>query len=101
MYIVYDVYCDAEFLKHTLLRHFMIIIHILFLVIANKISVYFISCLYFLIVSIASKLTLAELNQILYRCESEEQEDGGGCYDIPNWSSLKYAGLQGKKVQGW
>uniref|UniRef100_A0A8I3WQ05 Glycogen debranching enzyme n=1 Tax=Callithrix jacchus TaxID=9483 RepID=A0A8I3WQ05_CALJA len=45
--------------------------------------------------SIASKLTLAELNQILYRCESEEQEDGGGCYDIPNWSALKYAGLQG------
>ncbi|XP_032118807.1 glycogen debranching enzyme isoform X4 [Sapajus apella] len=45
--------------------------------------------------SIASKLTLAELNQILYRCESEEQEDGGGCYDIPNWSTLKYAGLQG------
>ncbi|KFO26879.1 Glycogen debranching enzyme [Fukomys damarensis] len=45
--------------------------------------------------SIASKLTLAELNQILYRCESEEQEDGGGCYNIPNWSSLKYAGLQG------
>ncbi|KAM5160944.1 LOW QUALITY PROTEIN: glycogen debranching enzyme-like [Callospermophilus lateralis] len=45
--------------------------------------------------SIASKLTLTELNQILYRCESEEQEDDGGCYDIPNWSSLKYAGLQG------
>ncbi|XP_037601329.1 glycogen debranching enzyme isoform X4 [Cebus imitator] len=45
--------------------------------------------------SIASKLTLAELNQILYRCESEEQEDGGGCYDVPNWSTLKYAGLQG------
>lgn len=52
--------------------------------------------LYFLILSIASKLTLAELNQVLYRCESEEQEDGGGCYDIPNWSSLKYAGLQGR-----
>uniref|UniRef100_A0A8D2KBD5 Glycogen debranching enzyme n=1 Tax=Urocitellus parryii TaxID=9999 RepID=A0A8D2KBD5_UROPR len=48
-----------------------------------------------IIFSIASKLTLTELNQILYRCESEEQEDGGGCYDIPNWSSLKYAGLQG------
>ncbi|XP_063481653.1 glycogen debranching enzyme isoform X4 [Symphalangus syndactylus] len=45
--------------------------------------------------SIASRLTLAELNQILYRCESEEKEDGGGCYDIPNWSALKYAGLQG------
>ncbi|KAJ8784586.1 hypothetical protein J1605_007937 [Eschrichtius robustus] len=48
-----------------------------------------------IIFSIASKLTLAELNQVLYRCESEEQEDGGGCYNIPNWSSLKYAGLQG------
>ncbi|KAF4805468.1 hypothetical protein TURU_000863 [Turdus rufiventris] len=46
-------------------------------------------------VSIASKLTLAELNQVLYRCEAEEQEDGGGCYNIPNWSPLKYAGLQG------
>ncbi|XP_030351608.1 glycogen debranching enzyme isoform X2 [Strigops habroptila] len=45
--------------------------------------------------SIASKLTLADLNQVLYRCEAEEQEDGGGCYNIPNWSSLKYAGLQG------
>ncbi|KAM9238355.1 glycogen debranching enzyme isoform 3-T3 [Leptosomus discolor] len=45
--------------------------------------------------SIASKLTLADLNQVLYRCEAEEQEDGGGCYNIPNWSPLKYAGLQG------
>ncbi|NP_001412258.1 glycogen debranching enzyme isoform 7 [Homo sapiens] len=48
-----------------------------------------------IIFSLASRLTLAELNQILYRCESEEKEDGGGCYDIPNWSALKYAGLQG------
>lgn len=46
---------------------------------------------------IASKLTLAELNQVLYRCEAEEQEDGGGCYNIPNWSPLKYAGLQGNR----
>ncbi|XP_052492995.1 glycogen debranching enzyme isoform X2 [Budorcas taxicolor] len=45
--------------------------------------------------SIASRLTLAELNQVLYRCESEEHEDGGGCYNIPNWLPLKYAGLQG------
>lgn len=48
---------------------------------------------------IASKLTLADLNQVLYRCESEEQEDGGGCYNIPNWSSLKYAGLQGNSFR--
>ncbi|XP_068096067.1 glycogen debranching enzyme isoform X1 [Hyperolius riggenbachi] len=44
---------------------------------------------------IAAKLTLADLNQVLYRCEAEEQEDGGGCYNIPNWKPLKYAGLQG------
>ncbi|KAM4640780.1 glycogen debranching enzyme isoform 2-T4 [Discoglossus pictus] len=43
----------------------------------------------------ASKLSLADLNQVLYRCDAEEQEDGGGCYSIPNWTPLKYAGLQG------
>ncbi|XP_042353402.1 LOW QUALITY PROTEIN: glycogen debranching enzyme-like [Plectropomus leopardus] len=42
-----------------------------------------------------SKLTLADLNILLFRCDSEEQEDGGGCYSIPGWESLKYAGLQG------
>ncbi|XP_041849646.1 glycogen debranching enzyme isoform X1 [Melanotaenia boesemani] len=41
------------------------------------------------------KLTLADMNILLFRCESEEQEDGGGCYGIPGWESLKYAGLQG------
>ncbi|XP_044288195.1 glycogen debranching enzyme isoform X1 [Varanus komodoensis] len=45
--------------------------------------------------TIASKLTLADLNHVLYRCDAEEQEDGGGCYNIPTWTSLKYAGLQG------
>lgn len=43
-----------------------------------------------------SHLTLADLNILLFRCESEEQEDGGGCYSIPGWETLKYAGLQGK-----
>uniref|UniRef100_A0A3Q3IKW1 Glycogen debranching enzyme n=1 Tax=Monopterus albus TaxID=43700 RepID=A0A3Q3IKW1_MONAL len=42
-----------------------------------------------------SKLTLADLNILLFRCDSEEREDGGGCYNIPGWESLKYAGLQG------
>ncbi|XP_028328469.1 glycogen debranching enzyme isoform X1 [Gouania willdenowi] len=42
-----------------------------------------------------SKLTLADLNVLLFRCDAEEQEDGGGCYSIPGWESLKYAGLQG------
>ncbi|XP_035993698.1 glycogen debranching enzyme isoform X1 [Fundulus heteroclitus] len=42
-----------------------------------------------------AKLTLADMNILLFRCEAEEQEDGGGCYSIPGWESLKYAGLQG------
>ncbi|TSL82510.1 Glycogen debranching enzyme [Bagarius yarrelli] len=42
-----------------------------------------------------SKLSMAELNVLLFRCNDEEREDGGGCYNIPSWLSLKYAGLQG------
>ncbi|XP_076018251.1 glycogen debranching enzyme [Genypterus blacodes] len=42
-----------------------------------------------------STLTLADMNVLLFRCDSEEQEDGGGCYNIPGWESFKYAGLQG------
>lgn len=44
---------------------------------------------------IMSKLSLADMNVLLFRCDAEEQEDGGGCYGIPGWESLKYAGLQG------
>lgn len=61
----------------------------------RNVSIFYQVSLFF---SIASKLTLADLNQVLYRCESEEREDGGGCYDIPRWSPLKYAGLQGRRV---
>lgn len=43
-----------------------------------------------------SQLTLADLNILLFRCDSEEQEDGGGCYSIPGWETFKYAGLQGR-----
>uniref|UniRef100_A0A672SGB7 Amylo-alpha-1, 6-glucosidase, 4-alpha-glucanotransferase n=1 Tax=Sinocyclocheilus grahami TaxID=75366 RepID=A0A672SGB7_SINGR len=42
-----------------------------------------------------SKLTLAEMNVLLFLCDAEEQEDGGGCYNIPSWMPLKYGGLQG------
>ncbi|XP_033960867.1 glycogen debranching enzyme isoform X2 [Pseudochaenichthys georgianus] len=42
-----------------------------------------------------SRLTLADLNMLLFRCDAEEQEGGGGCYAVPGWESLKYAGLQG------
>lgn len=47
--------------------------------------------------SIMSKVTLADMNVLLFRCDAEEQEDGGGCYNIPSWMSLKYGGLQGTK----
>ncbi|MGH0155090.1 UNVERIFIED_CONTAM: hypothetical protein FKN15_038767 [Acipenser sinensis] len=45
--------------------------------------------------AIASTLSLADMNVLLFRCNEEEQEDGGGCYNIPSWTALKYAGLQG------
>ncbi|KTG38347.1 hypothetical protein cypCar_00023081 [Cyprinus carpio] len=44
---------------------------------------------------IISKMTLADMNILLFRCDSEEKEDGGGCYNIPGWKPLKYGGLQG------
>ncbi|XP_031163660.1 glycogen debranching enzyme-like isoform X1 [Sander lucioperca] len=44
---------------------------------------------------IMSKLTLADMNILLYRCDAEEREDGGGCYNIPSWLPLNYGGLQG------
>ncbi|XP_036446672.1 glycogen debranching enzyme-like isoform X1 [Colossoma macropomum] len=42
-----------------------------------------------------SKLSLADLNVLLFRCDAEEKDDGGGCYNIPSWMALKYGGLQG------
>lgn len=47
------------------------------------------------LMTIMSRLTLADMNMLLYRCDAEEREDGGGCYDIPSWLSLHYGGLQG------
>ncbi len=42
-----------------------------------------------------SKMTLADTNILLFRCDAEEKEDEGGCYNIPGWKPLKYGGLQG------
>ncbi|XP_037299279.1 glycogen debranching enzyme-like isoform X2 [Manduca sexta] len=41
-------------------------------------------------------LDLADFNTLLYRCDAEEREaGGGGVYDVPGWGPLPYAGLQG------
>ncbi|XP_034028557.1 glycogen debranching enzyme-like [Thalassophryne amazonica] len=47
------------------------------------------------LMTIMSTLTLVDLNMLLFRCDAEEKEDGGGCYNIPSWLPLNYAGLQG------
>ncbi|XP_057653349.1 glycogen debranching enzyme isoform X2 [Diorhabda carinulata] len=46
---------------------------------------------------IIGKLTLADMNRTLYRCDQEERDEGFGfgTYNIPNFSSTVYAGFQG------
>ena len=46
---------------------------------------------------IISKLSLTDLNRILYRCDPEEKDDGngGGVYVLPHVGAMTYCGLQG------
>jgi hypothetical protein len=49
-----------------------------------------------------SRLTLADLNRALYRCEAEERDEtkgASGAYDIPDFGPMVYCGLQGKYSQ--
>lgn len=48
---------------------------------------------------IISKMSLADLNRALFRCDKEERDEGYGfdTYNIPNYGFMVYAGLQGKK----
>jgi glycogen debranching enzyme len=51
---------------------------------------------------IVSRLTLADLNRALYRCEEEERDEtkgASGAYDIPDFGPVVYCGLQGKYSQ--
>lgn len=45
--------------------------------------------------SMLNNLDLLDINFLLYHCEPEEQEVGGGVYDVPNCGKFVYAGLQG------
>ncbi|XP_066584134.1 glycogen debranching enzyme isoform X2 [Prorops nasuta] len=48
--------------------------------------------------AIISRLDLADLNKILYRCDQEERDESVnqfGVYNIPDYGPLVYAGLQG------
>lgn len=46
---------------------------------------------------IIGKMSLADLNRTLYRCDREERDEdyGFSSYNIPNFGSLFYCGLQG------
>ncbi|CAG9760960.1 unnamed protein product [Ceutorhynchus assimilis] len=46
---------------------------------------------------IVDKMTLADLNRALYRCDQEERDEGNGfeAYNIPNFGPMVYCGLQG------
>ncbi|VEN50334.1 unnamed protein product, partial [Callosobruchus maculatus] len=46
---------------------------------------------------IIGKMQLSDLNRALYRCDQEEKDEGFGfdTYNIPNFGSMVYAGLQG------
>ena len=46
---------------------------------------------------IVQKLTLSDLNHVLFKCDQEEHDDiGSGVYSLEGYGPLKYAGLQGR-----
>ncbi|XP_014676824.1 PREDICTED: glycogen debranching enzyme-like [Priapulus caudatus] len=47
--------------------------------------------------SIAQRMSLPDLNVVLYRCDAEERDDahGFGVYNVPEHGELVYCGLQG------
>ncbi|KAI9217444.1 glucanotransferase domain of glycogen debranching enzyme-domain-containing protein [Blastocladiella britannica] len=45
--------------------------------------------------AICSQLTLHDLSVLMYQATGEEQEHGGGMYDIPGYGPLAYCGVEG------
>ena len=47
--------------------------------------------------AIVSRLTLSDLNRVLYRCDAEERADGKGfgSYNVPGFGGFVYCGLRG------
>ena len=45
---------------------------------------------------IISRLTLADMNRVIYRCDQEERDEGRdwAAYDVPSFGPLVYSGLQ-------
>ena len=46
--------------------------------------------------SLATSLSLSDLNYAVYHCDNEEQDDGhgGGVYVVPGGGAMTYCGLQ-------
>ncbi len=48
------------------------------------------------LMKVIAPMTFNDLNTILYKCEEEEKDFSGfGSYNIPNYGTVVYAGLQG------
>lgn len=48
--------------------------------------------------AIVSRMDLADMNKVLFRCDQEERDETGnrfGVYNIPSYGPLVYAGFQG------
>ena len=50
--------------------------------------------------TIVSKLSLADMNRIFFRCKAEEESEGNGfsTYNVPGFGDMVYCGLRGMLI---